>query len=167
MVIGDFESAGIEWLSHHVIRFLVEVREPFAGILQSDAGTRLGVPVETRAGVAHFEAEKIAHAPGGCFDHSVVFAVRNSVADRVLDNGLKEKAGDEAVERRRLDFDLDAQAIGKPDLFDGEVVLNDLELLRQRNFFRSGPLQRAFKNGIQVRQHLHGFLPGARVPPAW
>ncbi len=71
-------------------------------------------------------------------DAALVFAVGDAVADGIFDDGLKQEAGDQATQRAWFHLDLDVEPIGEADLFNREIVLHHLDLLREWDLLRRG-----------------------------
>ena len=54
--------------------------------------------------------------------------------DRVLDQRLDEEAGHRRIHHIRIDSHVDPQRVAKANPLDGEVVVEERQLLGQRNF---------------------------------
>jgi len=63
-------------------------------------------------------------------DINQLLATHEALADCILNDRLKEKTGHQTVEGAGLDCDFDTQAIGESNLFNGEIVLYNLQFLR-------------------------------------
>ena len=80
------------------------------------------------------------------------------MADGVFDDGLENEAGDKAFECVGRCFDFDVEAIGEADLLDGEITLDDLQLLREGNFFGGVALERLAEDGVEMGESFAGFV---------
>ena len=82
--------------------------------------------------------------------------------DRVLDERLQDQPRHFGVERLGIDLELDRQAILEARLLDLEVLLQELQLLLQRDAGRAGAIERQAQQIAQAADHAIGGV-GIRV----
>lgn len=75
-------------------------------------------------------------------DEDRLLALSQSVAYGILHDRLKRHMRDERVRNLRTGFDPDAQPILKPNLLDGEIEPQKIELASKRDFLRLHIFQR-------------------------
>src|SRR4029077_16889149 len=113
----------------------VQLLETRARVRQPDAGVRIGTP-KPGPGITDFDGAG-AVLPDGANATGPRPALRvHAVLDGVLDDGLQDHRRDKAVERVIRELRLDAQAIGKPDALNRDVVLEEFHLARERDLSR-------------------------------
>jgi len=107
--------------------------------------------------IANGDVEAIPFPLCGGFDDAFFLAMSDAVADGVLDDGLKEEAWNEAMKSAGIDLNVDAKTIGEADLLDGEVVVDDFELLGEPDFLGGSALEGGSENGVEVIEHFGRF----------
>ncbi len=100
------------------------MRQPFTRIPKSDAMPIVLAGHLSWPAIPHHHMQKISHPCGRCLHQPFVLAMRNTVPDCILHNGLKQKTRDQAVQRPRVHIHLNPQSIRKTNLFDSQVVLH-------------------------------------------
>src|SRR5690349_8951152 len=125
------------------------MRQTFPRVFQADSVSRLAMLRGPRPAVANFQAEQVAFTPRAGLDYPVIDAVCDSVPDGILYDRLQQKTRHQAIQGARIDPHLDAEAIGKPYLFDCKIVLHDLQFLGERHFLRCSSLQRALEDSVK------------------
>ncbi len=122
--------------------------------------TRLPVPVQSRAVVAHSQMQSIFLPLDRRHNHAVFFPLRNSMPDGILHNRLQQEARHQSIQRPGIHSNLHAQPVREPHLLDGQIVFDNVQFRRQRNFFRAHSRKRRFQNAIQMAQRLGSlFIP--------
>src|SRR5215475_2690604 len=86
-------------------------------------------------------------------NHSSNFAVCDSVANGVFNQGLKEKLRDQRVERRRIDPHPDGQTILKTDLFNFQISFENFQFLPEPYFVRRISGQCDAQQVAELEQH--------------
>src|SRR3954447_254627 len=97
------------------------------GIFQGPAGG------QARSIVGYANGELSASGLGRYLDRAARGAVRNAVADGVLDQRLQEQGGHRGITHFGGDVDIHFQAAAEADFLDGKVVIEKRKLLRERN----------------------------------
>src|SRR5260370_21883422 len=83
------------------------------------------------------------HPPGAHMHATAARARPDTVADRVLDEGLENEMGDAPVERLRGYVHPHLEPIPEPDLLDLQVARDELALLLERHLPGRGALEHA------------------------
>src|ERR1700680_3323620 len=84
--------------------------------------------------------------------------MRDSVTNGILYDWLKKKARNYPVQRTRIEIDVDLEAVGKAHPFDGQIALDDLQFLGQRNLAGRVSLQACPEDVVEVGQNVEGIL---------
>src|SRR5580704_10503762 len=119
---------------------------------------RLAVSRHCSTSVANSQTKKLTFAHCGGLDKSFILAIRNAMANCILHNGLKQKARDEAIDRARINLELQPQTVRKAHLLNGQVILDQFDFSGQRHSLRSSSLQRGLKNRVQISEHFGRLL---------
>jgi hypothetical protein len=139
----------------------VEQGEPRPGVADADAGRPLAVGRgrQPDAVVAHAQLEAAARRARRHGDDRLARHVAQAVAHRVLHEGLHAERRHARVAQRRRDVDVHAQALAHAEPLDGEVLLDELELLGQGDLVPRVAAQRR----AQERAERQEGVGGARV----
>lgn len=113
----------------------------FPGIAQSNAEAWIGFPSVAWPVVADQELQARADALRGGFDKALVFALGDSVANRIFYDGLKKKTGNQSVESRGIQIDINSETVREAQTFDRKIAFDDLEFLSKWDFPRSASLE--------------------------
>ncbi len=108
-----------------------------------------------RSVVAHPEQDPLTVSPCSDLDLAIVLAVRDAVAERVLDERLQDEVRYHRLRHVLVHCPPDAQPVGEAHLFDLEILAREQQLLRQRDFVNVPRLEHASEHVAQARDQLH------------
>ena len=80
----------------------------------------------------------------------------DAVADGVFNQRLQNQVGDKRVEGARIDFGFDAKAIVEARLLNVDVLLQERELLMQRDFVHADAVERHAQQVGELERHVLG-----------
>ena len=114
----NFEPAGGSRDDFHFV-FGIELLQALADIRQTDAVAKIVLLLrKTGSGISHRQVESFVFAPAGNRDRPGCGQPGDAVANRILNQRLKEQRGDESGLCQWLNVPLYPQAIRETNLFD-------------------------------------------------
>ncbi len=109
----------------------IKLSQPSPGVRQTDSFFDLSVFIKTRAVVAHDQRQGAVLAAGLQFNTAGPGAWLDPMANCIFNERLQNKIRDLRSERVGGDIQLHGEPAAEPDLFDGEVELQQIQLLPQ------------------------------------
>src|SRR5258706_11262 len=130
----------------------VETREPLARILQADARCAAGRESDAVVDHAHHDPLTILqHA----YSHSTTTTVRlDAVSHGVFDESLQQQWRKRHAPQFVLNICAETQTVAEPDLHDGEIALDEGDLLTERRVRRTRALECALQEVREVIEHV-------------
>ena len=138
----------------------VQALEPIARVREPDAAAqaRARAGAQADAVVADFDPELLALPARRNLHESRAGLRRHAVLDRILDERLQNQPRHFGVERLGIDVEPDRQAILEARLLDLEVLLQELQLLLQRDARRARAVERQAEQIAQAADHAIGAV---------
>src|SRR5262245_49626900 len=108
----------------------IEMIESRASVGEADTFNQLSlVLANTRAVVTPFQRNMAVALLGADFNQYTRFAVGDAMAEGILDQRLKEKPRNHAIQRRRINEHPNRQSIPEASLFDLQITLEKFQFL--------------------------------------
>lgn len=152
---GNFDAARGAILECKASFCTVKMREPIANVGNANAarGALAGRSGQASAGVGDFEEHAAVVAMSRDGELHGFVAGLHAVAQRIFDERLKDKLGDEGWEKRGIDVVRDGESGFEAPLHQFEIAAGDLQFLFEREFIRAGAAESEAEKIAELGKH--------------